>query len=490
MHSHLIDNQWQVGSGQPFASLNPATGEIVWQGRAATNAEVATAIASARCAAPAWAARPLDERIVLLRNFGKQLETHREAIAEAISLEVGKPRWEATGEVGTMLAKVPTTIEAYHDRLREAEVDLGTARGVTRHKPHGVLGVFGPFNFPGHLPNGHLVPALLAGNTVVFKPSEHTPLTAQRMVELWLDAGLPEGVVNLVQGGRETGIALTEHTGHDGLLFTGSLGTGVALRYAMVDKPEKILALEMGGNNPLLVHEVNDLDAAAYMTIQSAYATAGQRCTCARRLIVVNDEAGDRFVERLTDMIGRVRIGAYTDDPEPFAGPVISSATADHLLNAQVALIDGGAQPIVEMRRLNGNSNAMLSPGLLDVTPMKQRDDNELFGPLLQLIRVPDFEAGIAEANRTAYGLVAGLLSNNTDRYDHFYQRVRAGLINFNRPTTGASGKLPFGGVGRSGNHRPSGYFAVDYCTYPVASLESDDLTMPDKLPPGIDAER
>lgn len=487
MPSHLFDNTWHAGDGPPLTSHNPATGEVVWQGHAATAAEVDAAVDAARRAAPAWAGASLDDRTEALRRFAEQLHTHRDALAEAISQEVGKPRWEAVGEVETMIAKVPTTLEAYHDRLTTREIELDATRGVTRYKPHGVLGVFGPFNLPGHLPNGHIVPALLTGNTIVFKPSEHTPLVAQTMIEFWLNAGLPKGVINLVQGGRETGVALTEHPGHDGLLFTGSLGTGVALRHALVDKPEKILALEMGGNNPLLVHAVRNLDAAAYLTIQSAYATAGQRCTCARRLIVVDGEPGEAFVQRLVDMIGRVRVGPCTDTPEPFAGPVISPHVADRLLDAQRDLIERGGQPLVPMQRPRDDCPALLSPGLIDVTPVNQRDDRELFGPLLQLIRVPDFDAGIAEANRTAYGLVAGLLSDNAELYPQFYRHARAGLINFNRPTTGASSRLPFGGIGRSGNHRPSGYFAVDYCAYPVASLEAEHLTLPDKLAPGIE---
>ncbi|MEX0654780.1 MAG: succinylglutamate-semialdehyde dehydrogenase [Phycisphaeraceae bacterium] len=486
MTTHLIDNHWHDGDGPSMASLNPATGDPVWHGRAATGDTVDAAIAAARRAAPDWAGRSLDDRIALLTAFATELEEHRDALAQAISLDTGKPPWEAKGEVDTMIAKIPTTLEAWHDRLGVTELDLGAARGFTRYKPHGVLAVFGPFNFPGHLPNGHIVPALLAGNTLVFKPSEQAPLVAQHTLERWLAAGLPPGVINLVQGGRDTGVALAEHPGHDGILFTGSLPTGLALCKALADRPEKILALEMGGNSPLVVHDADDLDAAAYMTIHSAYATAGQRCTCARRLIVPAGDAGDRFVQHLVDMIGNIHVGPPTDTPEPFAGPVISRQAADHLIKSQRNLIDRGGKPLRIMQPHDGYG-ALLTPGLIDVTDVLDRDDTELFGPLLQLIRTPDFDAAITEANRTAYGLVAGLLSDNADLYDRFYRHVRAGLVNFNRPTTGASGKLPFGGVGRSGNHRPSGYFAIDYCAYPVASLEAETLTMPDKVSPGID---
>jgi succinylglutamic semialdehyde dehydrogenase len=184
-------------------------------------------------------------------------------------------------------------------------------------------------------------------------------------------------------------------------------------------------------------------------------------------------------------MISTIRIGAYTDDPEPFMGPVISDAAAEKLLASQQDLIARGGKSMIEMRS-TGWRRAMLSPGLIDVTAITDRPDEEIFGPLLQLIRVADFDAALVEANRTAYGLAAGLLSDRADLYEKFRHEIRAGVVNFNRPTTGASGSLPFGGVGLSGNHRPSGYYAADYCSYPIASMETKTLSIPQKLPPGI----
>jgi succinylglutamic semialdehyde dehydrogenase len=184
-------------------------------------------------------------------------------------------------------------------------------------------------------------------------------------------------------------------------------------------------------------------------------------------------------------MSGCIRVGRYTDEPEPFMGPVISTVAADSLLLAQSKLQDQGGRTILQMRRL-GAAGAMLSPGLIDVSGIPNRPDVEIFGPILQVIRVPDFSAAIAEANHTAFGLAAGLLSDIRALYDQFFRRIRAGVVNWNRPTTGASGSLPFGGVGLSGNHRPSGFHAADYCSYPVASMEEPKLQVPGKLPPGI----
>ncbi len=369
-------------------------------------------------------------------------------------------------------------MQAYHERCATVKIDVSGAPAATRFKPQGVVAVFGPFNFPGHLPNGHIVPALLAGNTVVFKPSEQAPLVGQKMQELWETVGLPKGVLNMVQGGRKTSMSLAANNNLNGLFFTGSAEAGKALHGLFGGRPEKILALEMGGNNPLVVYGAADHHAAAYFTIQSAFITAGQRCSCTRRLIVEHGTRGRKFVDTLISMMGKIKVGPYTDRPEPFMGPVISGQAAESLLAAQADLGKNGGEPLVEMKRLGSGQN-FLSPGLMDVTNVSNRPDVELFGPFLQLIRVSNFDAAIREACNTSYGLVAGLLSDNKDLYDRFYRKVRAGVVNWNRQTTGASGRMPFGGVGASGNHRPSGYFASDYCSYPVATIESDRLELP-----------
>ena len=243
---HLIGDAHVPGEGSPFQSTDPATGEILWAGRAATDREVDRAVRAAREAFEAWAWRPMAERVAVLEAFAEQLKQHKEELAETISRETGKPRWEGLEEVGSMIGKVPLSLQAYRDRRAELLGELGGAVAATRFKPHGVVAVFGPFNFPGHLPNGHIVPALLAGNTVVFKPSELTPLVGQRTAELWRAAGLPPGVFNLVQGDRTTGAALAAHRDLDGLFFTGSVAAGESLHRAFAGHAQKILALEIG----------------------------------------------------------------------------------------------------------------------------------------------------------------------------------------------------------------------------------------------------
>jgi len=464
-----------------FSSFDPATGDAVWTGPAANSAAVDAAVAGARAAFRGWSRTPQPEREAILRAFAAQLEARKAELAAAISREVGKPSWEALTEVQTMIGKVDLTVKAHAQRC----VEFTGGPAITRFRPHGVVAVFGPFNFPGHLPNGHIVPALLAGNTVIFKPSEHAPLVAEVTAAAWRAAGLPENVFTVVQGGRETGAALARHDGLDGLFFTGSSRAGLWLAELFAGRPEKILALELGGNNPLIVWQAQDERAAALLVFQSAFLTAGQRCTCARRLILPEGGDGDSLLESVARLIAGSRVGAFTDRPEPFLGPVISARAAGEILTAQQTLIGAGARSIVPLRSLRPNTG-LLSPGLIDVTSVAQRPDEEIFGPLLQVIRVPDFSAALTEAGRTRYGLAAGLISDDPSLYRQFRDEIRAGIVNWNQPLPGASGAAPFGGVGASGNHRPSAFFAADYCSYPVASLETAEIKLPAQLPVGV----
>jgi succinylglutamic semialdehyde dehydrogenase len=464
-----------------FTSHDPATGDVVWRGAAATVADLDAAVATARAAFPAWARRSLEERTALLRAFGARLDHHRAAFATAISREVGKPRWEALTEVQAMIGKVEHAVHAYAQRC--AEFRGGPA--VTRFRPHGVIAVLGPSNFPGHLPNGHIVPALLAGNSVVFKPSERAPGVAELTASIWRESGLPDGVLTVVQGGRETGAALAAHAWIDGLCFTGSSGAGQRLAELFSQTPGRMLALELGGNNPLVVWSVRDRAAAARLVVESAYITAGQRCTCARRLIVPAGHEGDALLEEVVRLIARIRIGHFTAEPEPFMGPVISPEAAASLVATQVRLGASGARVLVPLRHLRAGTG-LVSPGLIDVTPVGARPDTECFGPLLQVIRVSDFDAALHEANATRFGLAAGLLSDEAARYQQFRDVIRAGIVNWNQPLTGASSAAPFGGIGASGNHRPSGFFAADYCAFPVASIETAALSPDLPFPPGI----
>lgn len=481
---HYINGLWKNDGSVHFTSLNPATGEEIWVGKTAGEAEIRAAVDAARAAFPAWAALPFDARHAYLTRFKDLIEKKKEELAVLIAQETGKVLWDARSEVAAVIAKITYATEAYHERTGTKSRDSQVGRATVSHRPQGVMAVYGPYNFPAHLPNGHIMPALLAGNTVVLKPSEQTPKTAEWMVKQWEAAGVPAGVLNLVQGEKETGILLSKAE-VDGILFTGSSATGKALHAQLAGRPEVILALEMGGNNPLIVTEVADLRAAVHETLLSAFISTGQRCTCARRLIVVDWKGAHSYVNLLVESANLLKIGKYNDSNDPFMGPLISNKEADRLLEAQRQLQALGGKILLRMRRTHENL-PFVTPCIIDMTGVSDIPDVEYFGPILQIYHVNNIESAIKSANATQYGLSASVFTDHYDMYQRIASRLHAGLINWNRQTTGASGAGPFGGVGLSGNHRPAGYYSADYCAYPVASVEVPNLTLPEKLSPGL----
>ena len=451
-------------------SYEPATGAELWRGK---HGNVDDIVGRARRAWPAWAAQPLSTRMELVRRFANEVRKDSDKLATMIARETGKPLWEARTEVESVINKVEISIRAYAERTSQRKLDnamQGTA--ALRHKPHGVMAVLGPYNFPAHLPNGHIVPALIAGNAIVFKPSEKTPATAELLVQCFHRAGISAAVVQLLIGGPAEGQALVAHDGIDGVLFTGSAHTGIAINRKLATRPDKILALEMGGNNPIVVWDTPKITDAAAIVVQSAFTSAGQRCTAARRLIVKSSmfEPLMAEVKRLAD---RIIVGAPFDEPAPFMGPVIDNQAADGLTESFLYLLSHGGKAIKHLIRPRDDL-PFLSPAIIDVSNVKERPDVELFGPLLQVSQASDLDEAIAEANNTRFGLSASLIGGTPQEYNRFWANVRAGVINWNRPTNGASSAAPFGGVGLSGNHRPSAYYAADYCAYPVASTEME----------------
>lgn len=487
--TQYIAGNWQQGAGQTFHSFDPSSDDLLWSGKEASPAQVDAAVAAAAAAFDSWALTPIEDRIVIIRRYADLLTEKRAELAELIAKEAGKTLWDATGEATAMAGKIEISLKAFKERTGSRESVNGAIRAKLTHRAHGVMAVFGPYNFPGHLPNGHIVPALIAGNTIVFKPSEITPAVAEYMVRVWVEAGLPAGVLNLVQGGRDTGAALVSNKAIDGLLFTGSAQTGLAISKQLIDRPQVIQALEMGGNNPLIVHGAQDHTAASVLTILSAFVSSGQRCTCARRLIVPVGQEGDAFIEMLLSVMDKITVGRWNDDTQAFMGPIVSKAAADKVLAAQDLLTKSGAKALRLVKRLDLGA-AFLSPGLLDVTNVVDKPDEEVFGPMLQLTRVADFEAAVKEANATKYGLASGLISDSEDLYNSFYPRARAGIVNWNQQLTGAASTAPFGGIGWSGNHRPSAYYAADYCSFAVASMEqAEGKVAVAALPVGLNLE-
>ncbi len=457
-------------SSTDIISYEPATGAELWRGKRGNVDEV---VGRARRAWPAWAAQPLSTRMEMVRRFANEVRKESEKLATLIARETGKPLWEARTEVESVINKVEISVRAYADRTSQRKLDnamQGTA--AVRHKPHGVMAVLGPYNFPAHLPNGHIVPALIAGNVIIFKPSEKTPATGELLAQCFHRAGISAAIVQVLIGGPEEGQALVSHDGVDGVLFTGSAHAGIAINRKLAMRPDKLLALEMGGNNPIVVWDTPKITDAAALVIQSAFTSAGQRCTAARRLII-KASMYDAVIAEVKRLADRIIVGAPFDEPAPFMGPVIDNASADGLTESFLYLLSHGGKAIKHMVRQRDDL-PFLSPAIIDVTKVKERPDVELFGPLLQIVQVDDLDEAIAEANNTRFGLSASLVGGTPQDYNRFWANIRAGVINWNRPTNGASSAAPFGGVGLSGNHRPSAFYAADYCAYPVASNEME----------------
>lgn len=479
-----LNGHWIQGNGPDLISTNPAYGSLVWEGTQATEKEIVTAANAAHQALISWSSLNFEQRASYIQEFAKYVEANRSQIAQLISEETGKPLWESQTEVTAVIGKIALSIQAYKERTWPKYHTTPEVNTCLRFKPQGVVLVLGAFNFPAHLSNGHIIPALLAGNTLLYKPSEQAPAVAELIMQCWHDSGVPAGVINCLQGGVSCAKILLEQD-IQGVYFTGSYATGLKINQHFSNKPEVILALEMGGNNPLIVAEVEDIKAAVYQTLLSTLITSGQRCTCARRLIIPNTHQGDEFLRQLIAAYSNIKIAPFDAESEPFMGPVISNEHALTLLKAQHSLIKKGGEPLLHMQLLQENTG-LLSPGILEMSSVPLPPDEELFGPLTQVYRYEDFGHALDLANQTRYGLAAGLLGGKEEQYRQLYQTVRAGLINWNRPTTGAASSLPFGGVGLSGNHRPSAYFAADYCSYPIASMEQDKLILPASTLPGI----
>lgn len=479
-----ISGEWVTGEGEAMVSLSPVDNNEVWHGDMASAAQVEQAVTAARKAFPLWKKLIIEQREAIVLKFGELLKENSEEIARIISEETGKPFWETKTEAGAMVGKLAISIRSYHERTGFKQREAAGNSIVLRHRPLGVMAVFGPYNFPGHLPNGHIVPALLAGNTVVFKPSEQTPWIGEFVMKLWQQAGLPAGVLNLVQGARATGEALAGSKGLDGLLFTGSANTGHILHRQFAGQPGKMLALEMGGNNPMVISDAfGEVEATVYTIVQSAFISAGQRCTCARRLYVAEGSKGDQLLNRLIEVTKQLKVDQPFADPQPFMGPQISLVAAESIITAQSELQHLGGESLIEAKIISG---ALVSPGIIDVTAIRDLPDEEYFGPLLQVIRYSGLEKAVELANDTRYGLSAGLVSTDDEEWEYFVEHIRAGIVNRNRQLTGASGDAPFGGPGASGNLKPSAYYAADYCAYPMASMEGAETELPATLSPGI----
>ncbi len=461
-----IDGAWVRPSGdQVIRSVNPATdGDVVLE--APTDAaHAAQAVAAAHAAWPAWAALSVDDRVAALRRFARELEPRQEALARAITAEMGKTLRESRQEARSLVDRVNLVIDEQLPRV--APWTAPGVAGETRYHPLGVIAVIGPFNFPLHLVHSHVIPALATGNTVVVKFSERTPLAGQRYMEAWEAAGLPP-VVNMVQGAGDVGRALLAAPELRGVAFTGSWPTGHAIEKALHERPEVLVALEMGGQNMAIVLDDADLDQALEGLLIGGFMTTGQRCTCTAR-VLVHRSVAHTFVERLTAAARTLTWGDPTRDV--FMGPLASAADRDHVDRLCRAGVEAGAEVLLAAeRRAPG---AFRGPSMHLIAPDHDSDytRHEVFGPDLAVTIVDDVDQAIDIVNASAYGLALSVFTTRRAQFEQVYLRTRVGCVNWNRSTNRASGAFPFGGYGRSGNFRPAGGFAVFNATFPVQVL-------------------
>ncbi len=487
--SNFIGGRWEpLDAGDApgaFDSTNPAKpADVVWRGSGSV-AAVDRAVAAARAALPEWSSWSFDRRRAVLERYVDLCGQRVHEATKLLTDEVGKVAWDSAGEAGLLGGKVGITLDgSEHGGLRRVtgfEFGINDTRsGKCWFRPHGVMAVIGPFNFPMHLPNGHIVPSLLMGNTVVLKPSDKTPACGQLLAELFAEAlsleGAPAGVLNLVQGQGDVAAHLGSHRDTDGVLFTGSWPVGRKLLQANLDRPGRMVALELGGNNAAIVMPDADLALAAAEAVRTAFITTGQRCTCMRRLIVHKDVA-DRVIAAIVRAASELVVGSPDSAKDVFMGPLISEQARAELLLAQNTWSEDGGEMLLESRPLElGKGGWFVSPGVMRVDRFSKLDegpgcDQEVFGPLLRISVVDSFDEALKQANATRFGLAASLFTRDQDSIERFMREARAGCVNINTGTAGASSKLPFGGLGYSGNHRPAGSFSLDYCAYPTAGL-------------------
>jgi len=474
-----------------LASYEPATGALLWEGQVS---DIADEIACVERAAPAWAKLPLINRIETVRRFAHHVRDNEEKFADLISRETGRPLWDTRAEIHALTTSVDQAVMAVSERAgsRRLEGAMG-ARQTLRHLPLGIMAVIGPACMPARIPTDQIVAALIAGNGMLFKPSEKTPVVGQCLVDLMHGAGIPEDLVRCVIGGPEAGAALAADDRIDGVLFTGSTITGIAISRALAGHPEKLLSLNMGGNNAIVVWDVADIASAAVLIVQSAFASSGQNCLAARRLIV-RDAIADTLIGEVVRLTDQLLIDHPHAEDAPYMGPLIDMDAADCLTDGFLYLMSNGGRPIRHMKRPIEDL-PFVTPGIIDLTDMKDRPpDVEYFGPLLQIIRVADFETAIGIANDTRYGLCTALIGGGPEHFDYFLAMSKSGIVNWNRPTTATPVSAPMGGTGYSGNHRPGGSYTADACAYPVVSAAFDQpraligTGLRQTVPPGASA--
>jgi aldehyde dehydrogenase (NAD+) len=469
--SNLIDGEWRDStSGRRIQDLNPAdTAEVVAEAPASTAEEAVAAVESAARAAAGWRDTPAPKRGQILFKAQRLMETRRDQLAEALTREEGKTLSESKGEIQRAI-NVLEFFAAEARRLTGETIpsELPYNFCYTVKEPAGPVAVITPWNFPVAIPIWKIAPALVSGDTVVFKPASLTPLTAAMLAEMFLEAGLPPGVLNVVYGsGREVGDTIVRHPAIRAVSFTGSNDVGTALYAAAAARGIKCQC-EMGGKNPIVVLGDADLDLAVESTVQGAFGSTGQRCTATSRAVVV-DSIANAFVERLEARTASLVVGNGLD-PKTNVGPSVDESQLGTVLKYIDAGKKEGARLVRGGERLHDDGRArgyFVAPAIFDrVEPQMSIAQDEIFGPVLSVIRAKDAASAMAVANGVKYGLSASVYTSDVAAMFRFVDRLEAGIIHVNSPTVGGEAHIPFGGMKATGvGLREMGRVAIDFYT-------------------------
>lgn len=428
-----------------------------------------------------WRKLSVEERIVFLRRFQEQVLSRKEQIAEAIALEMGKPLWESTGEANAVVGKVNVTIDDSLKRIQSKVYEdiLPGTKGHLNFKPIGPCLVIGPFNFPCHLANTQILGSLLAGNSIIFKPSEKVAYSGQLLIECFHEAGFPKGVINLIQGDGEIASRLTKEKTIKGIYFTGSKEVGQKILSVTHQDLTKLVSLELGGKNPAILFDDCNKELAMEELIKGSFLTSGQRCT-STSIVLIHDSLKDEFIDKFHQYGKKVIVDHPIEfDKEPLMGPLVDQRAVDnYLLFMGMAKREGITEVMRGKQITKSKRGHYVSPSIHFSETFDKNSHfltSEIFGPNCTFIPFKEAEEAIEMANSTEYGLASCVFTKNRSLFDLCIRDLDFGYLNLNRSTCGASPKLPFGGVKNSGNYHPAAVASIDSCVYQMASLEVNE---------------
>ncbi|HEX9951770.1 MAG TPA: aldehyde dehydrogenase family protein [Rubricoccaceae bacterium] len=467
---NYINGEWRpAASGQTFESRNPARrADLIGTFPQSGADDVAAAVAAAKEAFQTWRLVPAPKRGEILKRVGDLLTERKNELARAMTREMGKPFFETKGDVQEAIDTAYYAMTMGRQLFgKTAPSEMNDKFNMTVRRPIGVCGLITAWNFPVAVPTWKMFPAILSGNTVVFKPSEDAPHSGMLLVQIMHDAGVPPGVVNLVQGAGETGAAIVANPDVQAISFTGSSETGAALAAKAAERHARV-SLEMGGKNPVIVMDDADLDLAVEGLLWGAYGTTGQRCTATSRLIVHAD-VHDEVVEKLSVRAQALRLG-YGNDDDTEMGPLINQKGLDKVTGYMDVAREDGATIAFGGEAATGeglDDGFFFQPTLLTgVTREMRVAREEIFGPVLSVIKVGSYEEAVEVANDVIYGLSSAIYTKDVTRAFRAMRDLDAGITYINGPTIGAEAHMSFGGVKATGNgHREGGWEVYDFYT-------------------------